>query len=133
MQNLDLKSPRCVVYTDLAEIAAWCRGDLGYVYSGQDEAGIDYIQVDTLMLSNVEQNRAYISNWIVPRGSTFQIMTDEEYRSTFAIAQSNREQYAAVVELVEAAIHEALESRMLRSDIRLIAENATINIMNLGK
>lgn len=133
MQNLDLKSPRCVVPTDLVEIATWCRGEIGCMYLGLDDLGSAYIQVDTLILSTVEQNRAYIGNWIVPQGSTFQIMTDEEYRSTFAIAQSNRERYAAVVELVETAIHDAIDSRMLRSDIRLIAENATISIMNLGK
>lgn len=123
VKTLNLIDARVVQMEDIEETAAWCGGDVGIMFEGDNE-GQHYIQIDDV--------RAVTGEWIGQTKIGFVMLSDEEYRQTFHAAAKHRDRFAKVLKLVQAAMADGF------SDIQrgggkqsMIAESAALRIMEI--
>ena len=115
---------RRVGMTDLMEITEWCGGESLRLEE-------DGIRKTVIILT--DDIRAYIGDWILTNGETWQVFTDEEYRAVFVPVIVDREKFGRVLELVRTAMAEAGAELIAHNGVNwpMIAENIAMKLMNV--
>lgn len=70
---------------NIAEVAAWCGGDVRTVDAGPGKPPRPYIKVRVLRPLDDRQTMAFVGDWVLHAGSGYKVYGDGAFRKSFTV------------------------------------------------